>query len=573
MAPREKSWSSNTIFIILAIIALFIVPMPLSAAPGGNGGGKLSGEVEDRIRAAGSDDLLPVIVQTRAEPSAAHFTRLYGRGGVLKARHASIGGYTATLPAGQIGALAEDPEVTRVSFDTPVRAHLDVAAKAVRADVARIETGGLDGRGVGVAVVDTGVAVHPDLYRPKGSPQIVEVEIVGRESGLADYFGHGTHVAGIIGGTGAASSDRYSYRTFTGVAPAVQILSLRALAPDGSGYTSDIIAAIDWAIRFRSTYNIRVLNLSLGHPIYESYATDPLCRAVRAASDAGILVVVAAGNDGAVGSGFGTISSPANEPTALTVGAMDDDNTVTVTDDVLAWYSSKGPSLVDFVVKPDVVAPGTWVVSARAAGSWIDTNHHELTLKIGEYRNDPRYAERDGAYLTLSGTSMAAPLVAGTAALMFQKEPALNAATVKARIMKSAVKDDRLIFETGAGYLDVAAALQATGRADSAPSPTAYLAEDGYVYVFDTAVLWGGDWSLGGIWGGSGGGGKFILADVPPDLAVAYGGIWGGSGHHSLFENDQVTSSGLVWGGFCSILSSSAGTADILGAVWRDRNR
>ncbi|MGH9749772.1 MAG: S8 family serine peptidase, partial [Candidatus Polarisedimenticolia bacterium] len=327
MAPGEGRKSSSRVLIVPALIAFLIVPMQVAAAPGGNGGGKLSSEVEDRIRAAGTDDLLPVIVQTRAEPSAAHFTRLHGRGGALKARHVSIAGYSASLPAAQIEALAQDPEVARVSFDTPVRAHLDIAAKAVRADVARVETPGLDGRGVGVAVVDTGVAVHPDLYRSRGSPQVVEVEIVGRETGLADYFGHGTHVAGIIGGTGASSSDRYSYRTFTGVAPAVQILSLRALAPDGSGYTSDIIAAIDWAIRFRSTYNVRVLNLSLGHPVYESYATDPLCRAVRAASDAGILVVVAAGNDGGAGTGFGTISSPGNEPSALTVGAMDDDNT------------------------------------------------------------------------------------------------------------------------------------------------------------------------------------------------------------------------------------------------------
>ncbi|MGH9798426.1 MAG: hypothetical protein ACRD5D_09770, partial [Candidatus Polarisedimenticolia bacterium] len=103
----------------------------------------------------------------------------------------------------------------------------------------------------------------------------------------------------------------------------------------------------------------------------------------------------------------------------------------------------------------------------------------------------------------------------------------------------------------------------------------AHLAEDGYIYVLDTAVLWGGDWPLGGIWGGTGKPGKFILTELPPDLVASYGGIWGGNGgsggHHSLFENDQVTSSGLVWGGFCSILSSSAGTADILGAVWRKK--
>src|SRR5439155_9092214 len=119
-------------------------------------------------------------------------------------------------------------------------------------------------------------------------------------------------------------------------APGAQLVSIRALSPDGSGYTSDIVSAIDWAIRFRTAYNIRVLNLSLGHPVFESYRTDPLCLAARKAYDNGILVVVAAGNDGGIGSGFGTITSPGNEPTALTVGAMDDGNTVTTTEDVLA---------------------------------------------------------------------------------------------------------------------------------------------------------------------------------------------------------------------------------------------
>src|SRR3989449_10597312 len=154
----------------------------------------------------------------------------------------------------------------------------------------------------------------------------------------------------------------------------------------------------------------------------------------------GIVVVVAAGNDGGVGSGFGTITSPANSPVALTVGAINDRNTVPTTDDALAWYSSRGPSLVDFVVKPDLVAPGTWIVSARSVSSWLGTQHHELTLQISDYKNDPAHATQDGAYYSLSGTSMAAPMVAGAAALMLQKDPTLNPATVKARLMKSAVK-------------------------------------------------------------------------------------------------------------------------------------
>ena len=226
-----------------AILALLFLAAP--AAQSGQGGAKLSRDVEEKIHAARADDLLPVIVQTVGEPSAAHFSRLHGRGGAVKARHEAVRGYSASVPASQLEALADDPEVAHVSYDSPVKAHLDVAYKAVKADQAFVGSGGLDGRGVGVAVIDTGVIGHPDLLRPKGSPQVVEVEVVGHESGLADHYGHGTHVAGIINGNGSRSSDRLSFRTFKGLAPGSQIISIRALYPDGSGYTSDILTALD----------------------------------------------------------------------------------------------------------------------------------------------------------------------------------------------------------------------------------------------------------------------------------------------------------------------------------------
>ncbi len=537
---RQSSTLGRTFMVVLAVLAVTLFGLPFASAQNGQANGKLSKGVADEIRAAAPDDLLPVIIQTVAPPSEAHFTRLHGRGGMVKTQYSSIKGYTAQVPASQIADLADDPEVERVSEDAPVAAHLDVAWKVVNGQMAALDFSDLSGRGVGIAVVDTGVAGHPDLLRPKGSPQVVEVEIVGHENGLADYFGHGTHVAGILAGNGASSSDKFSFRTFRGVAPGAQIISLRALSPDGTGYTSDIIAGIDWAIKFRSVYNIRVLNLSLGHPVFESYATDPMCRAVRAANDAGILVVVAVGNDGRIGSGFGTITSPGNEPRALTVGAVDDSSTVTLTDDVLAPYSSKGPSLVDFVVKPDMVAPGTFIVSARATGSYLDTTYHQFTLKLADYRNDPsavnvNSSDKDGQYFEMSGTSMAAPMVAGAAALMFEKDPTLTPATVKARLMKSAVKDDKLVFETGAGMLDVDAALKQGGVARSADSVTA-------------------------------------LSDVSADILAAYGGIWGGKGgNKSIIDNNQITSSGLIWDALACSLPSTSGTVDNMGGIWGKR--
>jgi serine protease AprX len=553
---------------IFSIAAFLLFPADAQTA---QGAAKLSGEIEAKIRAAGADDLLPVIIQTVGEPTSGHFARLHGRGGAVKSRHAAIRGYSARVPAAQIAALADDPEIAHVSFDSPVVAHLDVASRAVNADLARVNSGGLDGRGVGIALVDTGAAGHRDLMRTKGIPQVVEVEVVGHESGLADYFGHGTHVAGIINGNGASSSDPDSFRTFKGLAPGAQLISIRALYPDGTGYTSDIISAIDWAIRFRTTYNIRVLNLSLGHPVYESYKDDPMCRAVRKAYESGIVVVVAAGNDGGVGSGFGTITSPGNEPTAVTVGAMDDANTVATADDVLGWYSSKGPSLIDYVVKPDLVAPGTWIVSLRAAGSYIDTTYPGLALTMGEYRNDVHGATKPGDYFVLSGTSMAAPMVSATAALMLQKDPSLTPGTVKARLMKSATKDDRLMFETGAGYLDVDAALKAAGHVQEALSPVAMPAADGNVYVEDTGLIWGIDFTMGSVWGGGTKGNclGISLLDVPETLSSAAGGSWGGrAGARSLLDNNMITASGLIWSGDRCSINSASGSLDILGAVW-----
>jgi serine protease AprX len=569
MTPtREKAQMVRKGLVLGAILAALFGVLPTASAQEARGAGKLSGEVVQKVRAAAPDDLIPVIIETTDTPSSAHFARLHGRGGVIKAIHSSILGYSASVPASQIEGLADDPEVGHVSYDSPVRAHMDVAYPAVKADVAFANSGGLDGAGVGVAIIDTGVYAHDDLMRTASQAQVLEVEVVGHEPGIADYFGHGTHVAGIIVGNGADSTGGAYYRTFRGLAPGARLISLRALYPDGSGYTSDILTALDWVIKFRTVYDIRVLNLSLGHPVYESYTTDPLCMAVRAATNAGIVVVAAAGNDGAVGTGFGTIDSPANEPSVITVGAMDDRNSVSTTDDVLAPYSSKGPTLIDHVVKPDLVAPGTHIVSLRAVGSYLDTQYHDWTLALSQYR----YGEgnkSDGVYYDLSGTSMAAPMVAGTAVLMIQKDSTLSPATVKARLMASAVKDAALVFETGAGYLNVDAALKATGLATSALSPTAMLASDGGVYVQSLSLIWGGSWNDSLIWGLSKGASYGIVStSVPPSVTESYGLIWGfNAGTGTFVQNTQVTASGLIWGVDCSSLIWGS-ALDTLGSIW-----
>ncbi len=210
-------------------------------------------------------------------------------------------------------------------------------------------------------------------------------------SGTVDQFGHGSHVAGIIGSNGSGS-------VYIGIAPAVNIVSLRALDKNGNGSDASVIQAIDAAISLAATYNIRVINLSLGRPVFEPAAQDPLCQAVEAAWKAGIVVVVAAGNDGRDNSagteGYSTITAPGNDPYVITVGAMKSEGTTTRADDLIASYSSKGPTAFDNYAKPDIVAPGNKVVSTMQAGETLSQ----------EYPSTNRVS---GDFFVPSGTSMA----------------------------------------------------------------------------------------------------------------------------------------------------------------------
>jgi hypothetical protein len=184
-------------------------------------------------------------------------------------------------------------------------------------------------------------------------------------TGTADQFGHGTHVAGILGSSGHGS-------VYIGMAPAVNLINLRVLDQNGNGTDATVIQAIDTAISLARTYNIRVINLSLGRQVFEPAAQDPLCQAVEAAWNAGIVVVAAAGNQGrnnsAGNQGYGTIAAPGNDPYAITVGAMKSEGTTTRADDMIASYSSKGPTAFDYYAKPDLVAPGNLIVSTMPAG-------------------------------------------------------------------------------------------------------------------------------------------------------------------------------------------------------------
>src|SRR3954462_6659333 len=329
------------------------------------GANKLSVDLQGLPASASVD----VIIQFTGPPSQADLAAISQAGGVMRQAMQSIHGALVTVKVGQLNGIAHNPNVLYISPDRKISSSLEFAEPTVNANIAFQY--GWTGAGVGVAIIDSGVAFHPDL---KG--RIVYSEsFVPTDSSTNDAYGHGTHVAGIAGGNAFDSTGPNYIYTFRGIAPQANIINLRALDSSGQGSDSSVINAIERAIQLKNTWNIRVLNLSLGRTIAESYTLDPLCQEVEKAWQQGLVVVVAAGNDGRDNSmgtnGYSTIASPGDDPYVITVGAMKDMGTTTRSDDLVASYSSKGPTLLDQVVKPDLVAPGNSIVSALASGSQL----------------------------------------------------------------------------------------------------------------------------------------------------------------------------------------------------------
>ena len=260
-----------------------------------------------------------------------------------------------------------------------------------------------------------------------------------------DFYGHGTHVAGVMAGNSGRPGG------FRGMAPGAHIINLRVLAADGSGQSSDVLEAIDWTIENKARYGIRVLNVSLGHPAIEPAADDPLVQAVERAVRAGIVVVCSAGNLGkhpVTGQPIiGAINSPGNSPSVITVGALNTKGTPQRSDDEVATYSSRGPTYGDGFVKPDLVAPGNRIVSLAAPVSKLWLEHPEQRRGFG--------------YIELSGTSQATAVVAGAAALVLDANPNLNPRQVKLALQGTAsFMPQAGVVAAGAGSLNAAAAVR-----------------------------------------------------------------------------------------------------------------
>jgi serine protease AprX len=360
------------------------------------------------------------------------------------------------------------------------------------------------------------------------------------------------------------------------LAPGVNLVDFRVLDQNGEGNDSTVILAINAAIYLKNVLNIRVINLSLGRPVFESYTQDPLCQAVETAWKAGIVVVVAAGNDGRDNTfgeqGYGTINAPANDPYVITVGAMKTEGTNTRTDDRMASYSSKGPTQIDHVVKPDLVAPGNFVVSLLADNSNLSKQYPQNSVLVSYYQSINGSSPVSKKYFTLSGTSMAAPVVSGAAADLLQANPNLTPDQVKLLLMQTAYKtfpgsstvtdatgsytDYYDILTVGAGYVDVAAALASINSVPAgatAMSPTAnYDPFSGDVTLsYDPSSLWANQslWGAKSLWGAQSLWGSSVLSDNKCLWGAQ--SIWGAnstSASKSLWGAQSLWGSKSLWG-------------------------
>jgi serine protease AprX len=334
-------------------------------------------------------------------------------------------------------------------------------AAAVGADWVQ-QSLGLDGAGITIAVIDSGITdAHDDLST---SHVLRFVDFVNFQAQPYDDYGHGTHVAGILAGDGHDSSG-----TRRGIAPGVSLLVEKVLDETGQGYISNVIAAIDYAIANRDTLGIRIINLSVAASVSESYLNDPLTLAAKRAVDAGIVVVTAAGNQGTNGTGepqYGGIGSPGNAPWVITVGASTRSTTAVLRDDIVAPFSSRGPTSIDSLAKPDIVAPGVGIESLTDPGSTLF-----LTKPAARVWGTVTTASQP--YLALTGTSMASPVVTGTIALMLEANPDLTPNLVKAVLEYTA--EARRGFDAlteGAGFLNARGAVEAAAALGRGPSAT-----------------------------------------------------------------------------------------------------
>ena len=553
-------------------------PSQRPATPGSSVKGyKLDRELARRANGGRGGDVTPVILELVPGAQLPPEFKKYAKNLKLEI----INGQVLDLPNHELKKIAAHPNIFRVHYDRPLKTQNYRTAVTVGARNVFAKYGYL-GTGVGIAVIDSGITTwHDDLINytskifPYGNQRVAKfVDFVNGRTLPYDDNGHGTHVSGIIAGLGYDSNNYEK----AGIAPLASLVSLKVLDQNGVGSVSRLIAALNWVAVNAKTYNIRVVNMSVGAGVYESYWTDPLTLAAKAVTDKGITVVAAAGNMGKNAAGqlqYGAITAPANAPWVLTVGASSTMGTTSRQDDQMAAYSSSGPTAIDFAAKPDLVAPGTGTVSLLSLGSTFAVTKAS-SIVLGKNLL-PRY-------LSLSGTSMAAPVVSGTVALMLEANPNLTPNLIKAILQYTSEEHSAYSpLREGAGFLNTYGAVQ-LARFFATAKVGSPLVLDG---TWSRSVIWGNHRLLGGIikptanawannivWGSA-----KTLGDTGDNI------VWGsmaGDGDNivwgSAAEGDNIVwgamsdGDNIVWGsatdGDNIVWGSDCGGADCDNVVW-----
>jgi serine protease AprX len=439
------------------LLSLFIIPVLVMgvSVSGSSPASTASTRIQPLLANMASMDpeqIVRVIVQ-KASLSRDAETHVAAVGGTVTADLPIINAFAAEMRAETAAQLSRSKSVRWVSLDAPMVSTVcdkcvdttklaNAYIRAIKADQVWNKKPYLQGTGIGVAVLDSGVNPNGDLYTNLGvNRQVADVRFNSDyNQSPFDGYGHGTHVASIVGGDGSESGGKY-----IGVAPLVNIINVKVSNDDGSAMLTDVVAGLQWVLENKSTYNIQVVNLSLNSSVAESYHTSPLDAAVEILWFNKIVVIVSAGNHGE-----SALYPPANDPFVITVGAVDDKGTTAISDDVMASFSAYGTTS-DGVKKPDLVAPGKNIV-ARLVNQNMGLAIDHPANRVGDQ------------YFRMSGTSMAAPMVSAAVALLLQDEPNLTPDQVKYRLMATANKSwsGYDAIKSGAGYLDISGAVRGT---------------------------------------------------------------------------------------------------------------
>lgn len=409
------------------------------------------------MSAQNPDQIVDVIIQETSTVSAAE-EEAAALGGQVNQHLHIINAFSAEMTAGAAVKLSRSSAVRWVSLDATTESTacdscvdtknlVNSYIKAIQADKVWNSAPYLQGQGIGVAVVDSGINPNGDLYTNMGvNRQVADIRFNSDyNQNASDGYGHGTHLASIVGGDGSESNGKY-----IGVAPMVNIINVKVSNDNGSARTSDVVQGLQWVLEHKDQYNIRVVNISLNSSEAESYHTNPLNAAVEILWFNKIVVVVSAGNKA-----NGVLYPPANDPFVITVGATDDKGTASLSDDMVTSFSAYGTT-EDGFKKPDIVAPGKNIVARL-----VNTN-------MGLAKDHPANVI-SGTYFKMSGTSVSAPMVSGAVAILLQAEPNLTPDQVKYRLTSTANKtwSGYNANKAGAGYLDVLAAVKTKTTASS----------------------------------------------------------------------------------------------------------